>query len=233
LRARLAAAYTKCGRGRRLAEAGAQSAGVTGDPARFAEAHSQLLADRSIQFEMKPFEPPVVPDWLRWLLQLLEGSGPVFKVMFWIAVAAAVLFLLYWLARWVEGGGLAFLKRRRAAPVDETADGWRPEEAPARALLSEADALAAEGRYDEAAHLLLHRSIDDIDLRLPQLVRPALTSRDLAAVPTLPAGPRNAFSAIVMMVERSLFAGRALAEPDWKRCRAAYEAFAFAPEWKG
>jgi hypothetical protein len=216
-----------------LAEAGAESAAATGDPARFADAHSRLLADGSIQFEMKPFEPPVVPDWLRWLLQLIEGGGPVFKLLFWIALAAAILFLLYWLARWIDGGGLRFLKRRREAPEEEAVVGWRPEEAPARALLSEADSLAAEGRYDEAAHLLLHRSIDDIDLRLPQLVRPALTSRDLAAVPTLPAGARTAFSAIVMMVERSLFGGRALAEPDWRRCRAAYEAFAFAPEWKG
>jgi hypothetical protein len=216
-----------------LAEAGVETVAATGDPARFVDAHARLLADSSIQFEMKPFEPPVVPDWLRWLLQLIEGGGPVFKAMFWIAVAAAVLFLLYWLARWIEGGGLAFLKRRPKAAEGEAEAGWRPEEAPARALLGEADALAAQGRYDEAAHLLLHRSIDDIDLRRPQLVRPALTSRDLAAVPTLPPGPRSAFSAIVMMVERSLFGGRALAEPDWRQCRAAYEAFAFAPEWSG
>ena len=62
------------------------------------------------------------------------------------------------------------------------------------------------GRYSEAAHLLLFRSIEDIDARRPDLVRPALTSRDIAALPRSPARPRRAFARIAMMVERSLFA---------------------------
>ena len=34
---------------------------------------------------------------------------------------------------------------------------------------------AAEGRYDEAAHILLFRSIDDIEEKRPRLVAPAFT----------------------------------------------------------
>lgn len=203
---------------------------ATGSADRFAEAHRQLLADRSIQFEMKGFEPPKVPGWLRALSEFLHDSGPVLKILFWSVLALAVALLLWALARRLDGRGLGWRRKRHEAEAE--AD-WRPEEAPARVLLREADALAAAGRYSEAAHLLLHRSIADIDSRRPQLVRPALTSRDIADAPALPPGPRTAFARIVALVERSLFGRRPLAEPDWRDCRSAYEAFAFAPEWRG
>jgi len=118
-----------------------------------------------------------------------------------------------------------------ASPVED--ESWRPEAAPARALLSEADQLAAKGLFSEAAHLLLFRSIADIDSRRPDLVRPALTSRDIAALDAIPGRPRSAFARIAMLVERSLFAGRPLGEGDWRDCRAAYEEFAFAEGWRG
>jgi hypothetical protein len=201
---------------------------ATGSAERLAEAHRQLVADGSIQTELKPFQMPEVPAWVRWLGELLDGYGPVIKVIFWSVVACLVLLLLYALARWLEGRGLSW--RRAAAEQEEE---WRPQESTARALLDEADALAASGRYSEAAHLLLFRSIEEIDSRRPDLVRPALTSRDIAGAPALPAGPKRAFADIVLQVERSLFGGRALGELDWRGCRAAYEEFAFAPEWRG
>ena len=43
-----------------------------------------------------------------------------------------------------------------------------------------------EGRYAEAVHHLLFRSIEDIGGRRPRLVRPALTSRELAAAAGVP-----------------------------------------------
>jgi hypothetical protein len=181
---------------------------------------------------MQPPAPrPPPPAWLHWLDQLLSGMGPLFKALFWIAVALAVTAILYYAARWISGGAFDFLRRRKRGDAAAEPE-WRPEEAPARALLSEADALAAEGRYDEAAHLLLFRSIEEIDKRRPALVRPALTSRDIAGAPQLPNGPRGSFQRIVQAVERSLFGGRTLGEADWTGCRAAYEEFAFAHEWQ-
>ncbi|HEV2867298.1 MAG TPA: hypothetical protein VGX37_12385, partial [Allosphingosinicella sp.] len=144
------------------------------------------------------------------------------------AIAAIVLLIVYLIVRRLSGASWPW--RRKGADAEES---WRPEEAPARALLSEADALASRGLFSEAAHLLLFRSIEDIDSRRPALVRPALTSRDIAALPAIPERPRGAFSRIAMMVERSLFARRPLAEPDWRECRAAYEEFAFAEGWCG
>lgn len=198
------------------------------DDAAFAEAHRQLLADRSIQFEMQPFRPPEMPEWLGGLGRFVSAIWPVIEVLFWVAVAALALFLLYVLA--MRLAGREWRWRRAEAAVEES---WRPDEAPARQLLGEADALAARGLFAEAVHLLLFRSIEDIDSRRPDLVRPALTSRDIAALGAIPERPRSAFLAIAMAVERSLFARRPLAEADWREARAAYENFAFAEGWRG
>ncbi|MFN3387398.1 MAG: hypothetical protein ACK40O_00575 [Allosphingosinicella sp.] len=212
-----------------MAEEQASGIAASGDPARFAEAHRQLVADGAIQLDLQRFQPKPPPAWLKRLFEMLEGTGPVFTALFWILLAIGVLLLVYHLLRFLEAKGVF---GGRGGGEDDGAQ-WRPQEAPARALLEEADRLAAAGRYSEAAHLLLYRSIEDIDDRRPDLVRPALTSRDIAGAPALPAGPRAAFSRIVLLVERSLFGGRALDGGDWVACRAAYEAFAFADEWGG
>ena len=196
--------------------------------ARFEAAHAELLADSSIQFEMTSFKPQPPPAWLEALLNLIGNSGS--RIFFWIVVAIAVIALLGFIARRAQDADWSWLGRRK--PKEGEAEAWRPEEAPARALLQEADALAAEGRFGEAAHLLLFRSIEDIDRRRPNLVRPALTSRDIADAPALPTGPKTAFGRIVAMVERSLFGGRTLGENDWMACREAYQEFAFASAWK-
>jgi hypothetical protein len=213
-----------------VAEGVSSNVSAAGDPQRLTDAHRQLLADDTIQFDLRRFEPPPVPDWLQSLAEALAGAGPVLKLLYWSVIALGVGLLLYGLARWLDRSGLL---HREPKVAGETADAWRVEEAPARALLQEADALAAAGRYAEAAHLLLFRSIEVIDRRQPDLVRPALTSRDIAGAPALPSGPRAAFGQIVLLVERSLFGGAPVAKGDWRSCRSAYEAFAFAREWKG
>jgi hypothetical protein len=193
----------------------------------FADAHRQLLADPTIQFDLPAFEAPQQPrlDWI-------GGMMPVLQVLFWVAVAALVLFILYLIVSRVTGRKWGW--RRRARDDEAAAEAsWRPEAGEARELLGEADALAAAGRYSEAAHLILFRSIEDIDDKRPDLVRPALTSRDICALEQIPGRPRSAFARIAMMVERSLFGGRPLVSADWSDCRAAYEEFAFAEGWRG
>ncbi|MFN3944908.1 MAG: DUF4129 domain-containing protein [Allosphingosinicella sp.] len=194
----------------------------------FAEAHRRLLADGSIQFELPAWQEPQPPAWLIWLIEQIAAAMPVLKIVFWVVVAGIALLILHQLA--VRLAGVDLLRRRKeAAGPDED---WRPAEAPARQLLAEADRLAADGRYAEAAHLLLFRSIEDISHRRPKLVRPALTSRDIARADDIPAPPRRAFGRIVLAVERSLFGGRELGADDWRDCRTAYEEFAFADGWR-
>jgi len=193
------------------------------DPAAFADAHRQLLGDSTIQFTLPSPEPPPQPP------QWVGGSLPFVQTFFWITIAAIVLFIVYLIVKHFSGGEFPWPRRRREEAPDES---WRPEEDEARALLGDADALAAQGLYSEAARLLLHRSIEDIDDKRPDLVRPALTSRDICALSAIPERPRSAFARIAAMVERSLFAGRALVSADWMDCRAAYEEFAFAEGWR-
>jgi hypothetical protein len=199
----------------------------------FADAHNRLLTDNSIQFDLPPaaMTQPDLPQYVPSDLPSLPdpgGASPAAQILVWGALIILVLFLLYWVAR-----GLKDWRRKPQAAAAAAEPGWRPEAAPALILLGEADALAAEGLYGEAARLVLHRSIADIQAHRPALVRPALTSRDIAGLTALPGGPRAAFARIAMLVERSLFARRALAADDWRDCRTAYEEFAFAESWSG
>ena len=197
--------------------------------------HARLLRDKSLQLTFgAPPKPPHFdePEWLkalgRWLGGLIKLIEPFALELFWICAGLAVATILFLILRDVLG--VRFIRRRKAAvrhaPVD-----WRPETWKARALLEDADRLAAQGRFDEATRLLLTRSIEDIDLKRPRLVGPALTARDIAALEDLPPAARAAFRPIAEAVERSLFGGRALDSDTFARCRSDYEAFALPPVW--
>jgi hypothetical protein len=198
------------------------------EPEAFAAAHRELLADSSIQFDLPQFEPPQPPAWLRWLGDWLSTDHPVLRVLLWVVVGLVVLAILYAIARWLMSADWPWRRRDEEEEPD-----WRPEAAPARALLGEADALAAQGNFAEAVHLLLFRSLADLERRRPGLLRPALTSRDISGLDSIPPRPRGAFARIAMAVERSLFARRPLGAEDWQGCRAAYEEFAFVDGWRG
>jgi hypothetical protein len=199
--------------------------------------HDRLLADRSLQFDFGDFRPPApphLPPWLKALGQLLNqllgGALPAMKVVFWAGLGAAALAVIWLIVR--EGLGARFPAwRRRAAPRSAPAD-WAPDARRARALLENADRLAAQGRFDLAVRLILHRGIEDIEARRPRLVRPALTGRDIAGLEALPPAARGAFAVIAAVVEYSAFAGQPIGEAAFARCRSAYEAFAFPEAWR-
>jgi hypothetical protein len=107
----------------------------------------------------------------------------------------------------------------------------RPTETKAKALLEEADQLAAAGKFDEAAHTLLYRSIADIEERLPRSIRRAQTSREIASLAALPQAVRSAFEPITRAVERSWFGGLKLNADDYQACRKAYSDFALPETW--
>jgi len=110
--------------------------------------------------------------------------------------------------------------------------GWHLAPIASEALHTDAEALAAQGRYEEAVHLLLWRSLEDIQRHRPRLLRPALTSREIAGSDWMPGVVRRAFAAMAAPVERSLFGGRSLARTDWEEARAAYGEFALPGAWR-
>lgn len=200
-----------------------------------------LRTDETIQYApLPPVKPPVTPDWMKqlgealarffgWIGDLLQSVfGPLadllglsWATMRVLLIALAILLVLYLLWRIVPPL-LARLRREPPPPEPE----WAPDRAAAVALLEDADRLAAEGRYGEAAHLLLQRSVHHIAEARPDWLHPASTAREIAVLPPLPVRARNAFAVIAERVERSLFALRDLDLADWTAARAAYADFA-------
>ncbi len=205
--------------------------GAAGDTS-IAAAHARLIADTSTQFDLPAFAPPQLPAWLKPLIEFLQSIAPAFPYFFWGAIAIGVLLILWVVFTNTDGVGFAWFGRRKVAP--STADAaWQPDVAAARALLSEAEALAREGRYAEAARLLLRRSVEDIAERRPEFLKPSLTARDIAAAPAIPNAARGAFGAIARVVEISTFGSAALTAQAWDECRTAYGDFALAGAWHG
>jgi hypothetical protein len=227
------------------------SQAAVGGTDRFAQAYKALRADSSVQFNLTPTPPPPKPPaWLqtffRWLGDTLEPVGRALgrigsffpdaayaQFLLWAVIAAGVALILWALYSRVRYGEWRLRLPRRTAVADlSVEEEWAPEEAGARSWLEEADALARQGRFAEAIHHLLFRSIEDISRRRPALVRPALTSRELAASQGIPGRARDLFSGIARLVERSLFGGRAVNEGDWMQAREAYSSFALPAAWK-
>lgn len=197
----------------------------TASERKLAAAHRALLHTRGLQLDFKAApKPPPTPQWLVELLRFLGELGPVLQFLFWGGLALGAALILWFFVRELLATRLR--KDAPAAPTD-----WRPEPEKARALLEEADRLAAAGRFGEAIHILLFRSIDDLAGRRPGLVRPALTSRDIAGLEQVPPAARGAFARIAERVERSFFGGRAVDAEDFAHARGDYEAFAFSEGW--
>ena len=194
-----------------------------------ARLHDRLLADPSLQFDRADFQTPPVPGWLRWLGDLLQFIAPLLKYVFWgglIVIAGLVLFAV----------GREILKLRAPPARVKTSPPaaqpeWRPEASEARDLLAQADALAARGLFAQAAHLLLLRSVDDIQKRQPRSLRVSLTTREIAGMQAIPEAARPAFVLIGRVVERSLFGTAAVDATQFADCRKAYEDFALPGGW--
>jgi hypothetical protein len=201
-------------------------------------AHAALLKQTDLQFQLSQAAPPQKPpDWLVKLLEPLGralGAGlkalaPAAPYIFWTGVAVGAAFILF-----LIGQRLFAVKRglvMGGLKLTGGAEPWRPAPEQARALLEEADRLAQEGRFVEAAHLILLRSIQDIQARRPRAVAVSLTSRDIARLEALPPPARVLFAGIAEAVEISLFGGRPLDREGYSRCRDAYSSFADAGGW--
>jgi hypothetical protein len=211
-----------------------------GNADEFARDWQAVRGDADIQFApLEPRQPSEPPQWWldfeAWLGEvfgplsdLFAGLGSALgmsgEMLMWLTLGAAVLLVVV-----VIGLRVAELGRRRQrAQADDKPPEWAPDTGEALALLEDADRLAAEGRFDEATHLLLKRSVGQIAAARPGLLDPSSTAREIARLPALPDAARGAFATIAERVERSLFALRRLDAADWRVARSAYADFALA-----
>lgn len=185
-----------------------------------------------IQFTPLHPRPVPVSKTPQWVIDLAEWLGrhmaPIDRwlVTHWRAIEYTVLGVVGLSLAWLIWTMVRGWLRTRRGPVAAVVDEWRPDAVMAKALLADADRLAAEGRFDEAVHLLLRRSFDDIADTRPDWLTPASTAREIARLAALPAAARSAFGVIAGEVERSRYALSPLGPPDWTRARAAYADFA-------
>lgn len=210
---------------------GAAYAAVDGE--RFSRAYERLRADRSYQFEFtEQPAPPEPPGWLEAVADVIASvlriAAPFIEIIFWagvVLIAAGAAFLI---GREIY----RFAQKDRSKTAGAEAEKeYRPAPELARALLEEADRLAAEGRYGDAVHVLLFRSIEDIQLHRPNRVKIAMTSREIARIPILSASAARAFARIAAAVEACHFAGKRIGSEVFAECREAYLGFAAAEEW--
>lgn len=200
--------------------------------------HEQYIAEETLQLERPreevepPREPVNLPDWL---ISFLRALGPIIKIIFYVGVALIAAYILYHIIYVVMGirfDGWGQRNGRRGKVRDDVlAPSLKPDAAEARSLLDQADALAREGRFAEAVHLLLFRSIEDIQTRRDKRLSNALTAREIGQLDDLPSAPRKALDPIIALVERSFFGGREVDEAGWMTARKSYEAFAFGETW--
>jgi len=143
---------------------------------------------------------------LRWL-----GLGGVAAQLVRLAgIGMAVLLVLLsalWLSRRLA---------ERADTVRMTEGGAAP--ALDAGPLLDAEALAAQGRFGEAIHLLLLRTFEVLARRMGSRLAPGMTAREALARLTLPAPARPALADLVDAAETTTFAGRPASEGDYQRC---------------
>jgi len=193
------------------------------------EAHEALKNDRSYVFDYAVREVQQSrPRTARSNSGFFDSLGGILEVVFWAAVIIAIGLLLFF----IIAEAIRLSKIERGAEEIKTAKpeiipNYQPEAQAAKSLLGDVDELAAQGRYEEAIHTLLLRSISDIRENRPKAVPKAMTSREISHISILSELARQAFRNIGDRVERSYFGGRKLSKDDFERSRADYETFAF------
>lgn len=156
----------------------------------------------------------------RFFAAIFSFLAPLLEIIFWLGLGALALGALYLFGR-------AIYETRFAAPKEKEEEApevplYQPAQAQARILLDEVDKLAAEGRYGEAVHTLLFRSIQDIDRNRPNVVRRSLTSREIGSLPVLTQEARTAFSTIAGVSELAHFGGVSVNKAGFETARTAY-----------
>ena len=145
--------------------------------------------------------------------QFLLDLGPladVLRVLVWAGAVVGVLLAVMYVAKRLFPGALGDfgLEEPGAEPTAALSD----------APLRDAQALAGEGRFSEAIHVLLLKTFEQL-LRVRGVgVAPGWTSREVLDRASYPGHAREALAGLVGAVETCTFAGRPASEDDYRIC---------------
>lgn len=190
------------------------------------DGYRDIKRNDAYQFELAEVIPPKPQSALsraigRFFELIFRVLAPILEIAFWLGLGALILGALYLIGRAVYETRFA---RAPKSKDDDTPDIplYQPAQAQARILLEEVDKLASEGRYGEAVHVLLFRSIQDIDRNRPNIVRRSLTAREIGQLSILTQNARQAFSTIAGVSELSHFGGTPIGQAGFETARRAY-----------
>ncbi len=145
------------------------------------------------------------------------GVADLVTTLVWVVVILVLVAILFVFFREWQGG--RDHKQRRAEDED---DEMAPEVHLDARALGDAQALAREGRFVEAIHVLLLRTFEAIG-RNASLPR-SLTSREVLGRVAMSESAHGALSELVVAVEVSHFGGQDADEADYQRCVDRYRA---------
>ena len=148
--------------------------------------------------------------------------GPLAQAVLYSLIVACIVVAGLWLYR----GRSSWRREPRTSESVAMAAETVPLEGDA--VLRDADALASAGRYAEAIHVLLLRTIEAMRARLDRHLAPSLTSREILTRVALGDDARHALGVLVSAVEVSLFGGRSADTDEYQKCRTSFERFAEA-----
>ena len=148
---------------------------------------------------------------------IASGVAGLLKTIVWVVLGVVACAILFVFVR--ERQGAREHERRGGLGDDEDP---RPELGVDVAALGDAEALAREGRFACAIHVLLLRTFEAIGrgASLPT----SLTSREVLGHVPMSEAARAALGELVAAVEVSHFGGRDAGEADYRRCADRYRA---------
>lgn len=201
---------------------GAGQAQSLSDPAQIRESRDRVLDSGNYQTE-RPAPPEVeergeplrLPPW-------------VIEAFLWTIAAILVVMVAVFLFNALQNRTGFKLKRKSkqqpSATLVETPL-FDMQKAVVDRNLEEADALAAQGRFAEAIHLLLLVAMDRLRRELGARIAPALTGREVLQLAPVPPAVVEPLSRMVSLSEIKHFGGRDAAGPDYDQCRQDFLQF--------
>jgi hypothetical protein len=136
------------------------------------------------------------------------------RILLWTVLLVMAVLAVAWLVGRLRG--LVPDARAPAGPARGAEEVGHPQ-------LGAAEALAAQGRFGEAVHVLLLDTLEALSRRAR--LAPSLTSREIVARVPLPDRARDALSGLVSAVEVSWFGGQQPGEAEYRLCLDRFHAF--------
>lgn len=150
-----------------------------------------------------------------------DDDGSALGTILWLAIGAITLLLLFaFLRAWMRSP-TRDLAKKKSAPAARKPLAPAALERP----LTEAERLAAEGRYAEAVHVLLLETMAALHAHSTHGLHASWTSREVLREAQMPAPAEQALGRLVKTVEQSLFGRRAVDKFDFARSFDAFKGF--------